>query len=353
MTFNFEYPWLLLVIVLPYFIYRFSPAYLQPSVSIYIPFFTRIVSATQQTPNAGAVAYKRHLLQTIALLLCWVGLVISLARPVLLGQVQFTEKTGRDLMVAVDLSQSMEQKDYSLLSDNKPQLVSRITALKSVLSDFAKARQGDRLGLIVFGSGAYLQVPFTEDLTLWLNLLNEMDTQMAGPATAIGDAIGLSIRAFDQSESEQRVLLLVTDGSDTHSRLDSLGAARVAATDGIKIYTLAMGDPNTEGDDKVDFTSLEKIAKVTQGLSYVASDSSSLQRVLNDINTIAPASYEQESFQPKTDLYPWVMAPLLVFYILVWLWLTLQSAWQSHRKSSVIDLEKSSGKSNQGAKHVS
>lgn len=333
MTFSFEYPWLLLIVALPYVIYRFSPAYLQPSVSIYIPFFTRIVSATQQTPNAGAVAYKRRLLQTIALLLCWVGLVISLARPVLLGQVQITEKTGRDLMVAVDLSQSMEQKDYSLIEGEQSQLVSRITALKSVLGDFAQARQGDRLGLIVFGSGAYLQVPFTEDLTLWLNLLNEMDTQMAGPATAIGDAIGLSIRAFEQSESAQRLLLLVTDGSDTHSRLDALGAARVAATDGINIYTLAMGDPTTEGDDKVDFANLEKIAKVTQGFSYIALDSNSLQRVLNDINAIAPASYEQEVFQPKTDLYPWVMAPLLVFYILVWLWLTLQNAWKNADKN--------------------
>ena len=330
MSITLEYPWLLLLLLLPYFVYRFIPAYLQPSVSLYVPFFQRLLDATGQKPNAGAVAHKRRLLQSIALISCWLGLVLSLARPVLLGDVEVTTKTGRDLMVAVDLSQSMEQKDYRL-AGNETQPISRIDALKTVLADFVKQREGDRLGLIVFGSGAYLQVPFTEDLTLWLKLLNEMDTQMAGPATAIGDAIGLSIRAFEQSNSEQRLLLLVTDGSDTHSRLDAVDAARIAASDRIHIYTLGMGDPNTEGDDKVDFSSLEKIAQVTQGKAYVAADSDSLAKVLSDINEIAPASYDQQRFQPKSDLYVWIMGPLLLFYILVWAILSVQ-AWLKARR---------------------
>ena len=335
MNIELEYPWLLLFIVLPYFIYRFLPAYLQPNVSIYIPFFQRIVDATGQTPSAGTAAYKRQVIQSIALTLFWFGLVLSLARPVLLGEVKMTEKYGRDLMIAVDLSQSMEQKDY-FLEDNPQKAVSRIEALKLVLTQFAKERKGDRLGLIVFGSGAYLQIPFTEDLILWANLLDNMDTQMAGPATAIGDAIGLSIRAFSESDSEQRLLLLVTDGSDTNSRLDAVDAARVAATDGIKIYTLGMGDPKTKGDDKVDFLSLEKISAISQGGSYVAADSHSLEKVLSDINTIAPAVYQQQSFQPKIDLYPWVMGPLLLFYIFVWSLLLGQHYWKKYQRRNHV-----------------
>lgn len=340
MSITLEYPWLLVLIILPYFMVRFFPAYFQPSVSIYIPFFQRVVQATGQKPSAGAIAHKRQRIQLIALLVCWLGLVLSITRPVLLGEVQITEKAGRDLMVAVDLSQSMEQKDYSLPTNSdteNQQAISRIEALKLVLTEFAKGREGDRLGLIVFGSGAYLQVPFTEDLDLWLELLNEMDTQMAGPATAIGDAIGLSIRAFSQSNSQQRLLLLVTDGSDTNSRLDAVDAARVATSDNIKIYTLGMGDPTTQGDDKVDFQSLQKIASVSSGISYVAADSDSLQKVLSDINNIAPASYEQQSFQPKSDLYPWIMGPILIFYFSVWLFMSVRSYWVNRQRGKHAD----------------
>ena len=330
MNIVFEYPWLLCAIVLPYFVWRFLPDYLQPHLSIYVPFFQRVVEATEQTPSAGAIAHRRQLIQSIALISCWIGLVLSLARPVLLGEVEITQKTGRDLMVAVDLSQSMEQKDYFITGQSDP--ISRMDALKRVLNDFADERKGDRLGLIVFGSGAYLQVPFTEDIALWKSLLNEMDTQMAGPATAIGDAIGLSIRAFEPSTTKQRLLLLVTDGSDTHSRLDAVDAARVAASDKIQIMTLGLGDPKTEGDDKVDFNSLQKIAKVSGGQMYVASDNKSLKKVLDDINSIAPASYDQQVFQPKQDLYPWIMGPLLVFYLLVWAYLSLRSTSKSSFK---------------------
>ena len=331
MNIEIEYPWLLCLLILPYVVYRFLPGYLQPSVSIYIPFFQRIVDATGQTPTTGAMIYKRQLIQLIALIIFWLGLVLSLTRPVLLGQIEVSEKYGRDLMIAVDLSQSMEQKDY-FLNNDKGQPVSRINALKSVLADFAQERKGDRLGLIVFGSGAYLQIPFTDDLSLWADLLNQMDTQLAGPATAIGDAIGLSIRAFAESDSAQRLLLLVTDGSDTHSRLDAVDAARVAATDHIQIHTLGMGDVKTEGDDKVDFNSLEKIAEVSQGRSYIAANSDSLEKVLSDINQIAPATFEQQQFQPKSDLYPWIMGPLLLFYMLVWLSLAMQHLWKNRQR---------------------
>lgn len=340
MNITFEYPWLMVLFFLPWLVYRFTPAYLQPNVAIYVPFFSRFVQATGEIPTAGAVAHKRRVIQVIALVLSWVGLVICLARPMLLGDAQIINKSGRDLMIAVDLSQSMEQKDYTLLATQhdtekvpESEAVSRIDALKQLLVEFSNNREGDRLGLTVFGSGAYLQVPFTQDLSLWQTLLNEVDTQMAGPATAIGDAIGLSIRAFVHSESNQRLLLLVTDGSDTNSRLDPLDAARVAATENITIYTLGMGDPATEGDDEVDFNTLTSIAKISGGKSFIAADSESLKKILAEVNNIAPANFEQLTYVPKSDLYPWLLGPLLLFYLLVWFLLTVSSFIRKRRGS--------------------
>ncbi|MCL1048763.1 VWA domain-containing protein [Shewanella abyssi] len=332
MNISLEYPWMLALIVLPAFVFRIFPAYLQPAASIYVPFFARLVAATGQAPTSGSQVKQRKRIQAMALLLSWIAIIICLARPVLLGEPVVTQKTGRDLMVAVDLSQSMEQEDYQL---NEQGTVSRLVALKSLLNTFSEQRSGDRLGLIVFGSGAYLQVPFTEDTVLWQTLLDQMDTQMAGPATAIGDAIGLSIRAFDGSKSTERILLLVTDGSDTSSRLDPVDAARMAAADGIEIFTLGMGSVDTEGDDKVDFNTLNKIANITAGHAFEGNSTGAIEQVLLQVNQIAPAQYQQQSYLPKLDLYPWLMGPMLVIYIFVWLALSISTAMASKGRADV------------------
>ncbi|MEZ9596644.1 VWA domain-containing protein [Shewanella sp. 10N.261.52.F9] len=323
---SLEYPWLLLLVILPLFIFRFSPAYLQPAASIYLPFFARLIRATGQKPTSGSHIKQRRFIQMLALCLSWIAIVVSLARPVLIGEPVVVEKAGRDLMVAIDLSQSMEQQDYQLGNDTN---VSRVVALKALLTEFAAQRTGDRLGLIVFGSGAYLQVPFTQDIGLWQTLLQQMDTQMAGPATAIGDAIGLSIRAFDSSTTEQRVLLLVTDGSDTSSRLDPVDAARIAAADGIQIYTLGMGSVTTVGEDKVDFNTLNKIALISKGQAFEGNNSDAISQVLKQVNSIAPATFEQQIFQRKTDLFPYLIGPMMIFYIVIWLILWLMSRWHN------------------------
>ncbi|MCL1058913.1 VWA domain-containing protein [Shewanella gelidimarina] len=332
MNISLEYPWMLALVALPVFVFRIFPVYLQPAASIYLPFFARLVAATGQAPTSGSQVKQRKRIQAVALLLSWLLTIICLARPVLLGEPVITQKTGRDLMVAVDLSQSMEQEDYQLNEQGK---VSRLVALKSLLNTFSKQRNGDRLGLIVFGSGAYLQVPFTEDITLWQTLLQQMDTQMAGPATAIGDAIGLSIRAFDGSNTTQRILLLVTDGSDTSSRLDPVDAARVAAAEGIAVFTLGMGSIDTEGEDKVDFNTLNKIAKITKGHAFEGNSTDAIEQVLRQVNEIAPAKYQQQSYLPKLDIYPWLMGPMLIIYICVWLALTISTAVAAKRQAYV------------------
>jgi Ca-activated chloride channel family protein len=190
---------------------------------------------------------------------------------------------------------------------------------------FAEGRQGDRLGLIAFGSGAYLQVPFSADSELWTRLLKQLQTGMAGPATAIGDAIGLAIRAFDKAASRRKMLILVTDGSDNASRLPSVEAAKVAAAEQVVIYTIAVGDPKAQKpEDKVDVASLKRIAQITGGKSYLAIDSQSLQDILNDIGKVQPAAYDTIRHQPKTLLYPWIIAPVFLLYLALWLWLSIQ-----------------------------
>lgn len=340
---SLEYPWMLLLLILPFIFFKVSPAYRQPAASIYLPFFSRIVAATGQAPTSGSQIKQRKRIQALALLLSWFVITLCIARPVLIGEPIVTQKAGRDMMIAVDLSQSMEQKDYLLPSEQPSQggqlkaasKVSRLVALKSLLSTFSQQRDGDRLGLIVFGSGAYLQVPFTEDVSLWQTLLEQMDTQMAGPATAIGDAIGLSIRAFERSNTSQRILLLVTDGSDTSSRLDPVDAARVAASEGIEIFTLGMGSIDTEGEDQVDFNTLNKIAKITNGRAFEGNSSTAIAEILAQIDTIAPAKYQQNSYLPKSDLYPWLLGPMLVIYICVWLSLTISAAVRVRRGAYV------------------
>ena len=340
---SLEYPWMLLLLILPFIFFKVSPAYRQPAASIYLPFFSRIVAATGQAPTSGSQIKQRKRIQALALLLSWFVITLCIARPVLIGEPIVTQKAGRDMMIAVDLSQSMEQKDYLLPSEQPSQggqlkaasKVSRLVALKSLLSTFSQQRDGDRLGLIVFGSGAYLQVPFTEDVSLWQTLLEQMDTQMAGPATAIGDAIGLSIRAFERSNTSQRILLLVTDGSDTSSRLDPVDAARVAASEGIEIFTLGMGSIDTEGEDQVDFNTLNKIAKITNGRAFEGNSSTAIAEILAQIDTIAPAKYQQNSYLPKSDLYPWLLGPMLVIYICVWLSLTISAAARVRRGAYV------------------
>ncbi|PKG76299.1 hypothetical protein CXF83_16980 [Shewanella sp. Choline-02u-19] len=332
MNISLDYPWMLALIILPVFVFRIFPVYLQPAASIYLPFFARLVAATGQAPTSGSQVKQRKRIQAMALLLSWLAIIICLARPVLLGEPVVTQKTGRDLMIAVDLSQSMEQEDYQLNEYGK---VSRLVALKSLLNTFSEQRSGDRLGLIVFGSGAYLQVPFTEDIVLWQTLLQQMDTQMAGPATAIGDAIGLSIRAFDGSNTTERILLLVTDGSDTSSRLDPVDAARVAAADGIEVFTLGMGSIDTEGEDKVDFNTLNKIAKITGGQAFEGNSTGAIEQILQQVNQIAPAKYQQQSYLPKLDLYPWLIGPMLVIYICVWLALTISTVMVNKGQADV------------------
>jgi Ca-activated chloride channel family protein len=161
------------------------------------------------------------------------------------------------------------------------------------------------MALIVFGTQAYLQAPLTEDLRTITDLLDRTEVGMAGPHTALGDAIGLSIRTFEASDIDQRLLILLSDGTDTASRMSPVNAAEIAKGQGVEIYTIGVGDPNASGEDRVDLATLQDVASRTGGEYFFASDGEALAQVYDRIDELAPREVETLSYRPRQSL-AWV-----------------------------------------------
>jgi Ca-activated chloride channel family protein len=310
---DWVHPWAFMLLPLP-LVMRFIPAYRERRDAVRVPFFTRLLEATESRPQRGAMLLIRRRGQKILIALMWLSLVIAAAKPQWLGEPIEQQKAGRDLMIAVDLSGSMETEDFSQ-ADGKP--ADRLTAVKTVLRQLANERAGDRLGLIVFGSSAYLQSPFTEDHRTWLLLLNETRIRMAGPSTALGDAVGLAIKLFKDAETEHRVLLLLTDGNDTGSLVPPVDAARVAATEDIRIYPIAVGDPTAVGEEAIDLDTLARMAEVTGGQAFEALSSEDLIAVFKLLATLEPNIFDSVKFRPRTDIHWLPLGAVLMLYLLL------------------------------------
>ena len=229
---HIEWPWLLLSLPLPLFVRWLLPAKMTvEQAALKVPFLDDFSDAETKsiTPNQKWPLW----LAAIA----WVLLVIACTRPQWLGEPIEQAVSGRDLMMAVDLSGSMEVQDFFI---NK-RAVDRLTAIKYVATDFINRRVGDRLGLILFGTQAYLQSPLTFDRKTVMTLLNESAIGLAGDNTAIGDAIGLAIKRLKNQPADSRVLILLTDGANTAGEVSPLKAAELAAANKLKIYTIGVG----------------------------------------------------------------------------------------------------------------
>ena len=302
---EFAFPWAFALLVLPVFIYFFTAEYKEQKASIQVPYFQRLLAVSGKEPTQGAVLLNRNLLQRILLVIGWIALVTAIAKPEWLGEPIEQKKSAREIMVALDLSNSMSEKDF--INENGEK-VNRLVAAKQVLTEFAEQRKHDRLGLILFADEAYLQAPFTEDIDTWQSLLNSTELGYAGYQTAFGDAIGLSIAIFERASSKQRVLILLTDGKDTGSKMPPIKAAEIAAKHKIKIYTIAVGDPSIKGLYEMDVETLEKVAQITQGASFKALDNKQLQQAYQAINDIEEQEFETRSYRPRTSLHHWAFA---------------------------------------------
>jgi len=310
---HFLWPWIFLLLPLPWAVRRFSTEVSRSDhAALRIPFLEDFERSDQAPASAPFARWPVWL--AIA---AWVCLVAATARPQWLGELVEMPVTGRDLMLAVDLSGSMAEEDFLI----EGRRVDRLTATKWVAGQFIERREGDRLGLILFGDQAYLQAPLTFDRATISTLLDESAIGLAGKATAIGDAMGLALKRLRLREEGDRILVLLTDGRNT-AGTNPLQAARMAAAEDLKIYTIGIGademlvnslfgqrriNPSAELDEKT----LSEIARLTGGRYFRARDTRELEEIYRLLDQLEPVEQEAQSFRPTTALYPWPLAMAL------------------------------------------
>ena len=193
--------------------------------------------------------------------------------------------------------------------------------MKDVVGRFIAEREGDRVALIVFGAKAFVQSPFTEDLQTVAELLDATEVGMAGPSTVIGDAIGLALNTYQASEIDQRLLILLSDGADTGSRMSPVNAAEIAASTGVRIFTIGVGDPEATGEDRVDLDALRDVAARTGGEFFFAGDEAALDAIYTEIDAMTPRAIETLTWRPRLQLahVPLGLAALLILATTGWL----------------------------------
>lgn len=300
--FQFASPWMFLLLPVPLLIYYLAPAYREPRLAVRVPFMDLLYQLTGRGGREKAALSRRTAMQLAQVVLVWVALVVALARPTWMDQPVVRELPMRDLLVALDLSGSMDTTDFT---DPSGQTMNRLEAATQVLDSFLSRRDGDRVGLIFFGSAAFVQAPFTEDLDVVRELLGEAQVRMLGPRTMLGDAIGVAIRLFERSEVDDRVLIVLTDGNDTGSMVPPLRAAEIAADNGVTIFTIAMGDPEAAGEQALDQVTLQAVADKTRGEYFHADDREELERIYQTLDQLNPRQVESLSYRPEHELYFW------------------------------------------------
>ncbi len=315
------WPWMLLLAPLPWFVRRFMRAeYMGKDAALRVPVaaeFDNLFGA-----GSGRGAHRRRLL---LLWLIWILILLAAARPQYVGQPQSLPMTGRDLLLAVDLSGSMEEQDFQL--DGR--WVDRLTATKAIAKEFIERRIGDRIGLILFGREAYLQTPLTFDRTTIQILLDEAVIGLAGQETAIGDAIGLGIRTLTDAEiaENRRVFVLLTDGANTAGSIDPLKAAELARDRGMVIYTIGIGadsvmvqslfgvrEVNPSAD--LDERTLTTIAEGTGGRYFRARDTEAFQQIYAILDELEPAAADESGYRPILERYHWPLGVALLLGVL-------------------------------------
>ncbi|WP_245318553.1 VWA domain-containing protein [Bradyrhizobium sp. DOA1] len=294
-----------------------------------MPFFDRLAAATGQTPQQGAVVIERRAVQMIAASAIWVLLVAALARPQWVGEPVTREVSARDLILAIDISGSMDQHDFKAAEG---EVLTRLDGVKEVVKEFIARRKGDRVALILFGTKAFVQVPFTQDLRTAQLLLEQTSVGMAGPQTAIGDTIGLAIKTFAASAAKQKLLVLLTDGNDTASRVPPEHAADISRQNEVAVYTIGVGDPAASGENRVDLSVLQGIANTTGGHFFRAEDGAQLRAIYADIDRLVPGRLQTLSWRPKLPLFQWPLGAAVVLGLLLWLALLLGSERRNLRE---------------------
>jgi Ca-activated chloride channel family protein len=307
--FEIAWPWVAACLPLPWLLRQIVPAADRGvGLAMRFPFFGDL--AGRQGNDTDPKRWR-----LLLAVLCWLALIGAAVRPQWIGDPIAIPVTGRDLMLAVDISGSMETEDMVLSG----QQVTRLEGVKEVAGNFMERRQGDRIGLILFGRRAYLQTPLTFDRQTARILLEESAIGLAGKETAIGDAIGLAVKRLRENPEQNRVLILLTDGANTAGAVEPLKAADLAASEGLKIYTIGVGademmvrslfgnrriNPSADLDEKT----LTAIAQKTAGRYFRARDTAGLVEIYEILDQLEPVAEEQEVVRPPKDLYVWPLS---------------------------------------------
>ena len=333
-----EWMWALLFLPLPWLYRYLLPVAKAPDESVLrVPF----IDDFKQVTSGGLVIKKDRAFFWLGLL-AWACLVVAASRPQWVGDPIELPVSGRDIMLAVDLSGSMEMEDFVLGNSRR---VDRLTATKAVAGEFIERRVGDRLGLILFGRRAYVQTPLTFDRETVKTLLYESAIGLAGKETAIGDAIGLAVKRFrdmpatngeaQSAQTSKPILILLTDGANTAGEVEPVKAAEFAAQEGLKIYTIGIGAdqlvvPSLFGARRInpsadlDEETLTAIADKTGGKYFRARDTKELEKIYQLLDELEPIARESKSFRPKTSLYYWPLSVGLFLALAILLLITVR-----------------------------
>ena len=315
---SFVWPWVFVVVVLPLLVYWLVPrANTNTRQALQVPFFQEVSRLRRKQTSGVSRRWRAY-----TAFLTWVALIVAAAQPVYVGDAHPLAIEGRDLVLAIDISGSMEQSDFALSG----QRVTRLGVVKALATDFIERRVGDRIGLVLFGARAYLQTPLTYDRKTVTHMLSDAVIGLAGKQTAIGDAIGLTLKRLKESESHERILILITDGANTSGSVDPLRAAELAGEQGLTIYTIGIGSARVSVDpiygtqvinpsSDLDEELLKAIAKTTGGAYFRAGDTQALDAIYAELDKRLPISDEQNIFRPTRSLYHWPLAAAFILSV--------------------------------------
>lgn len=310
--YQLDHPWLLAMLPLPLLVWWLLPAYREETASVRLPFFDEITRAAGVSPTQGSVVPRTNWAQKLLAPVCWALIVLALARLQYVEPPLEKTEPKRDLMLSLDLSQSMDTRDFR---DTTGQVVPRVEAVRKVVADFVARRPGDRIGLIAFGDAPYPLVPFTLDHRTVQAMLADTLPGMAGPRTALGDSIGLAIKMFADSPAPDKVLVVLTDGNDTASKMPPDKAAGIAKQNKITVHAVGIGDPNATGEGKLDQSALQKIAQATGGRYFFGEDQNQLAGIYATLDSITPANQKTLSWRPRIELFHYPLGAALILLI--------------------------------------
>jgi len=324
-VFEFHWPWAALLVPLPFLLPRLWPERRPPEeetlegqrLTLLHPHPDRLQVAYRAKRPGRQIAGWIHL----ALLgLLWLALVLALMRPQWLVPHTEVSSPGYDLLLAVDTSHSMEALDFS--AQGLP--INRMAVIKGVMDRFVAGRQGDRVGLIVFGSQAFVLSPLSLDRSATRQLLAGIEANIAGPGTALGDAIALGAKKLRERPEGSRVMILITDGDNSAGGFAPLEASVLARTLGVRIHVIGVGSEDKsipipeEGtiryrdDITMNEDTLRDIADTTGGAYFRATDTRALEEISRRIDELEKTDAEARTAWLPDPLYRWPLGLALL-----------------------------------------